>query len=99
MYERRVGSQARAESVAVFALRVIAGVIFAVHGGMKLLDIPGTIQSFTELGIPYPEYAVYLAIAGELLGGIGLILGCLTRLAALGALSTMAFAIGYAHIG
>lgn len=92
-------ADARAEDVAVTALRVVIGVIFAVHGAMKLMDIPGTVQSFGQLGIPYPEYAVYLAIAGEFFGGLGILFGLLTRVAALGAFCSMAVAIGFAHLG
>lgn len=92
-------ADARAEDVAVTALRVMVGAIFAVHGGMKLMDIPGTVQSFGQLGIPYPEHAVYLAIAGEFLGGLGIAIGLLTRIAALGAFCSMAVAIGFAHFG
>jgi putative oxidoreductase len=89
----------RAEVVALTALRVMVGVILAVHGAQKLMDIPGTEQGFAHLGIPYPQYAVYLAIAGEFLGGLGIASGLLTRFAALGAMCSMAVAIGYAHIG
>ena len=81
------------------ALRIVVGIILATHGAMKLSDIPGTVQSFAHLGIPYPAYAVYLAIAGEFLGGIGLAVGLLTRVAALGILCSMAVAIGYVHMG
>lgn len=89
----------RAEDVAVTALRVMVGVILAVHGALKLMDLPGTEQGFAHLGIPYPHYAVYLAIAGEFCGGLGIVIGLLTRVAALGAMCSMAVAIGYAHIG
>lgn len=94
-----MSSQERADTVAVTALRVATGVILAVHGAMKLMDLPGTTQGFAQLGIPYPQYAVYLAIAGELFGGLGLVVGLLTRVAALGTLCSMAVAIGYVHIG
>lgn len=99
MTERIVNSEKRADDVTITALRGAVGMIMAVHGAMKVMDIPGTIQGFTQLGIPYPHYAVYFAIAGELLGGIGLFVGLLTRVAALGTLSSMAVAIGYAHFG
>lgn len=92
-------SEQRATAVTATALRVMTGVILATHGALKLLDVQGTAHGFQQLGIPYPHYAVYLAIAGELLGGIGLILGLLTRIAALGTLATMAVAIGYVHFG
>ena len=92
-------SERRADAVTITALRVFTGVIMATHGALKLLDIPGTLQGFAQLGIPYPQYAVYLAVAGELLGGIGLVLGLLTRVAALGTWASMAVAIGYVHFG
>ena len=42
---------------------------------------------------------VYLAIAGEFFGGLGLALGFLTRLAALGPVCTMLVAILTVHVG
>lgn len=92
-------SEQRADAVTITALRVATGVIMAAHGALKLLDLEGTVQGFAQLGIPYPQYAVYVAVLGELFGGIGLALGLLTRLAALGTWSTMAVAIGYVHFG
>jgi putative oxidoreductase len=68
-----------------------------VHGWQKLSDIPGTVASFTSLGIPGPEVCVYLAILGEFFGGLGLLLGALTPLAAIGAMLTMAGAIYFVH--
>ena len=99
MTRTTVESERRADAVALTALRVAVGVIMAVHGAGKLMDIQGTMQGFSHMGIPYPQYAVYLAIAGEFFGGIGLAVGLLTRLAALGILSSMAVAIGYVHFG
>jgi putative oxidoreductase len=96
---RETRSEQRADAVTITALRVVTGVIMATHGALKLLDLPGTAQGFAQLGIPYPQYAVYLAVAGELLGGIGLVLGLLTRVAALGTWSSMAVAVGYVHFG
>ncbi|HYQ14243.1 MAG TPA: DoxX family protein [Polyangiaceae bacterium] len=99
MNGRMIDLQKRADVVTITTLRVATGVVLAVHGAMKLLDIPVTVQGFTHLGIPYPQYAVYLAIAGELLGGLGLLVGFLTRLAAFGTLSSMIVAIHYGHGG
>jgi putative oxidoreductase len=94
-----INSERRAEAVTVTALRVVTGIIMLTHGALKLLDVHGTAQGFAQLGIPYTQYAVYLAIAGEFCGGLGLILGLVTRVAALGTLSSMAVAIGYVHFG
>ncbi len=88
----------RAEGTIVTMLRVTAGVIFVVHGVQKLVNIPGTAQSFAALGIPLPEYSVYAAIAGELLGGLGLLVGLLTRVAAFGPFCVMLVAIIAAHL-
>ena len=99
MNTRMVDVRSRADVVSITTLRVAAGLILAVHGAMKLMDIPGTTQGFAHLGIPYPQYAVYLAIAGELAGGAGLLVGFLTRVAAFGTLSSMAVAIYFAHAG
>jgi putative oxidoreductase len=91
-------SSNRAEGTVVTMLRITAGIIFIAHGAMKLADIPGTAQSFASMGIPAPQYAVYLAIAGELLGGLGLAVGLLTRVAAFGPLCVMLVAIIAAHL-
>lgn len=70
-----------------------------VHGWQKLSDIEKFVGFFTNMGIPAPKLAVYLAIGGEFFGGLGLIVGFLTPLAALGVLFTMAVAIFKVHLG
>jgi putative oxidoreductase len=99
MNRHGLDARSSADAITTALLRIGVGAILAVHGAMKLMDVPGTVQGFAQLGIPYPQYAVYLAIAGELLGGLGLIVGLLTRVAAIGTLSAMVVAIGYAHWG
>ena len=92
-------SSLKAESVTVTLLRIVLGAIFMVHGWDKLTDIGGTTLGFAKLGIPEPQIMVYVAIAGEFLGGLGLVLGLATRLAALGTLCTMLVAIITVHLG
>ena len=72
-----------AEDTAVTLLRLAVGIIFMAHGWGKVTDVAGTAQSFAALGIPEPQIMVYVAIAGEFVGGLGLVLGFLTRIAAL----------------
>jgi putative oxidoreductase len=86
-------------TVALTVLRVGAGVVFVAHGLQKLYDMAGTAQAFTAMGIPYPHLSVYLAIAGELFGGLGLLIGFLTPLAALGPVIVMLVAIAKVHYG
>jgi len=95
---RRFGND-RVRVTALTLLRVVTGIIFMAHGGQKLLDPAGTAAAFGQMGIPAPEVAVWLAIAGELLGGLGLLLGLLTPIAALGSLCVMLAAILFVHLG
>ena len=70
-------------------LRVALGVIFFAHGAQKVLGwwggtgFSGTMDFFTH-GIGIPTLFAVLAIMAEFLGGIGLIFGLLTRVAAFG---------------
>jgi len=83
-----------------FFLRLTLGSIMFFYGlqkGLGLfggLGLPATAERLTAVaGIP-AEFVIfgYAAVAAELFGGIALILGLLTPLAALGILSTMGVA-------
>jgi|SRR5580704_16143422 putative oxidoreductase len=71
------------KSCGTAVLRVVVGVIFLMHGWQKLSqgfhDVGGFLGS---LGIPLPGLAAVVLTLVELLGGIALILGLLTRYAA-----------------
>jgi putative oxidoreductase len=81
------------------ALRVTCGVILAAHGWLKLMDVAAWQQQLASLGIATPKVLAYCAIAGEFLGGVGLIVGLLTPLAALGPACVTAAAIVLVHWG
>ncbi|HTQ06719.1 MAG TPA: DoxX family protein [Polyangiaceae bacterium] len=83
--------------LALTLLRIGVGAILVAHGWQKLNDIHGTAAMFAHEGIPNPTLSVYLAIAGEFFGGLGLALGALTHLAALGPLLVMGCAIYFVH--
>lgn len=83
-------------------LRLTLGVIFFAHGAQKLLGwfggfgYSGTMQAFTSaMHIPAP--LAFLAIVAEFFGGLGLILGLLGRVAALGIAVNMAVAVAMFH--
>ena len=61
-------------------LRIITGIGFMIHGLPKLLDIPGTQSSFTNMGLP-PELAVIIGLL-EFIGGLAILLGIFTRISA-----------------
>ncbi|WP_309124664.1 DoxX family protein [Arthrobacter sp.] len=62
-------------------LRVVVGFLFAAHGWQKYNEwtIAGTTAAFGDMGIPMAEVAAPLIATLELVGGIALILGLLTR--------------------
>ena len=68
---------------ALSILRIHFGIILLAHGWLKIsvFTIPNTVGYFSSLGIP--SIFAYLVIFGEVIGGIALILGIQTRLAAL----------------
>lgn len=66
--------------VAPLVLRVVTGLIFAMHGYQKLQNgMPGVESMLTSLGFPLPGLMAILLVAAELGGGILLILGLYTH--------------------
>lgn len=65
--------------LAATILRVSMGILFLAHAGLKLFIFTpaGTVGFFESLG--FPGFLAYAVIAGELIGGIALILGVATR--------------------
>ncbi|ULH14529.1 DoxX family protein [Deinococcus sp. KNUC1210] len=70
--------------VGLTVLRVIVAIIFLVHGYQKffLLGLGNTGTFFGSVGIPLPQEAALLVAALEILGGLLILLGVLTRLMA-----------------
>lgn len=83
-------------------LRLVLGVIFFAHGAQKMLGwfggygFTGTMGFFTQ-AMHIPALFAFLAIAAEFFGGLGLIFGFLTRIAAFGVFSNMLVAIAMVH--
>jgi len=83
-------------------LRLVLGVVFFAHGTQKALGWFGgfgfskTMAMFTNY-MHIPAVFAFLAICAEFLGGIGLILGALGRLAAFGITCNMLVAIFMVH--
>src|SRR5919199_3307161 len=77
---------ARLGVFAPLAARVIVGIIMAAHGLQKLTEVGPAVfggQLLTGLGVPLPVFFGYVVTFAELIGGILLIVGLLSRLAAL----------------
>jgi putative oxidoreductase len=88
--------------VALTMLRVVLGVVFFAHGAQKMLGwfggygFHGTMGAFTQMGMP--AALAFLIICTEFFGGLGLIVGLLTRIAALGIGGLMVGAIFMVHL-
>jgi putative oxidoreductase len=87
---------------ALTALRLALGVVMLPHGAQKALGwfggpgVRGFVNySATQHGIPAALAA--LVIAAEFLGGLGLVVGFLGRVAAFGILCDMVVAVGLVH--
>ena len=80
-------------------LRVGLGVVFLMHGLQKFNEwtLAGTAENFQQMGVPSPELAATVAAYAELIGGIALIVGLLSRLAGLVLAVDMLGAIYFVH--
>ena len=83
-------------------LRLVLGIVFFAHGAQKMLGwfggpgFSGTMQFFIQMGVP--PFLAFLAIAAEFFGGLGLLLGFLGRVAALGIIINMLVAVAAVHL-
>lgn len=86
---------------ALLVLRLAVGIIFIMHGAQKTFgmfgghDLSASAQSMTKMGIPIA--LAYVSILTELLGGVALILGVLSRVAAVGLFINMVVAVAMVH--
>lgn len=91
------------DDYAVTTARLILGVVFFAHGAQKMLGwfggygFTGTMGFFTQM-MHIPAPLAFLAICAEFFGSLGLILGLLGRVAALGVMTNMLVAILTVHI-
>ena len=90
------------KSWAILPMRLAIGIIFFAHGGQKVFGwfgghgLKATIEFFQQGGIP--PVLGYLAAFTELLGGLCIIIGFMTRYAALGLAIVMLVAIFHVHL-
>jgi putative oxidoreductase len=88
--------------VSLTTLRLVLGMVFFAHGAQKMLGWFGgfgfraTIGFFTHNGMP--AALAFLVIVTEFFGGLGLIVGLLTRIASLGIAGLMLGAIFMVHL-
>jgi len=70
-------------AIAALAARVVGGGVFVAFGVGKFTQHASEVASFEDYGLPAPDAFVYAIGVVELVGGLLLVLGFLTRPAAL----------------
>lgn len=90
------------DDIGAFIARLALGLVILPHGLQQLLGLfggagfSGTVEFFVSSGLP--AFVAILIIIGESFGALGLILGFLSRLAALGITIIMLGAIVTVHL-
>ena len=98
-------SRPAASDTGLLLIRAMVGIVFAYHGSQKLFGlfggggIAGTAGFFESIGIPLPAVSAVLAGGTEFFGGLALLAGIGSRLAALPLVFTMLVASFTVHGG
>ncbi len=84
----------------VAMVRIIVGVVFLMHGWQKLFvfGLDGMTGAMTKMGLPAPGLSAVLVSFTEFLGGLLLLLGLFTRVAALPVAFAMFVAVTMVHL-
>ena len=88
--------------LALLVLRLVLGTVMVAHGSQKLFGwfggpgVQGFLGWTASMGIPAP--IGWLAIIAEAFGGLGMLLGLLPRVAALGFAVNMLVAMFMVHL-
>lgn len=80
-------------------VRLFWGIQFALAGWQKIQNLSSTISNFAAIGIPNADVMAPLVSYIELIGGIALAAGFLSRITALPLIATMIVAFFTAHKG
>ena len=87
----------RLQPLGLLVLRLLLGAIMIAHGWQKIADhMHGITGMIHQLGLP--TFMAYVVVATELGGGILIVVGFLTRLAALAIFVDMVVAILKVHL-
>lgn len=87
-------------NLALLLVRLVVGMVFVAHGGQKVFvtGLGAVGGGFAQMGVPAGELVGPLVGLVELLGGLAIMTGLMTRLAAMGTTVVMLGAIGLVHL-
>jgi uncharacterized membrane protein YphA (DoxX/SURF4 family) len=66
----------------ILIIRLMAGSVFFWEGLLKFAYTNQGVGRFTKLGFPFPETTAHIIATGEIIGGLLLLFGLLTRVTA-----------------
>ena len=66
----------------ILIIRLMAGGVFFWEGILKFVYVNQGVGRFTKLGFPFPENTAHFVAVAEIAGGLLLLLGLFTRIAA-----------------
>lgn len=99
-FGRLVGLSAVSPDIGLLVLRLSVGLTMAFGHGLGKVPVSDRfVSGVAEMGFPMPTVFAWSAALSELVGGIFIALGLLTRPSALMLLVTMAVAVFVGHAG
>ena len=66
----------------ILLIRLMAGGVFFMEGILKFVYVNQGVGRFTKLGFPFPEMTAHFVATAEIIGGLLLLFGLFTRVAA-----------------
>jgi putative oxidoreductase len=92
----------RSTDLGLLVLRLAVGVVFIAHGWGDATQPGGAgtnVENYRGVGIPLPELSAWFGAYMQLIGGIVVLFGALTRVVCAGFAVVMAGALIYVHPG
>lgn len=84
---------------ALYPLRLALALLFVLYGVDKFADLEGNARMFDAWGIPLASLAVPLVATAEVLGGLAILAGVLTRASAVALSVVLLVAVATAKAG
>lgn len=97
IYGLFIGIGSNLQSVFLLYMRIVWGHQLFLHGIQKFNHTETVIQFFSILSVPMPEFTAHLVAIIEIVGGLFIFIGFMSRLAAIPVFIVMGSALSLAH--